>query len=53
MMSRDELFAPEQQYEQRLKQETPVFDAFGAWVECRTVAPKSALGNAVTQLKDQ
>jgi len=44
---------PEQRYEQRLKQEKPVLDAFWAWAECRTVAPKSALGKAMTYLKDQ
>ncbi len=44
---------PEQRYEQRLKQEKPVLDALLAWAECRTVAPKSALGKAMTYLKDQ
>ncbi len=44
---------PEQRYEQRLKQEKPVLDALWAWAECRTVAPKSALGKAMTYLKDQ
>lgn len=44
---------PEQRYEQRLKQEKPVLDALLAWAECRTVAPKSALGKAMTYLKEQ
>ena len=44
---------PEERYEQRLKQEKPVLDAFSAWAEKRTVAPKSALGKAMSYLKDQ
>lgn len=42
----------EERYEQRLKQEKPVLDAFSAWAEKRTVAPKSALGKAMSYLKD-
>ena len=44
---------PEKRYEQRLKQEKPVLDAMLAWANARTAAPKSALGEALTYLKDQ
>ena len=44
---------PEERYGQRLKQEKPVLDAFSAWAEKRTVAPKSALGKDMSYLKDQ
>lgn len=44
---------PEERYEQRLKQEKPFLDVFSAWAEKRTVAPKSALGKAMSYLKDQ
>lgn len=44
---------PEERYEQRLKQEKPVLDAFSALAEKRTVAPKSALEIAMSYSKDQ
>ena len=44
---------PEERYEKRLEQEKPVLDAFLAWANTRTAAPKSALGKALTYLKEQ
>lgn len=44
---------PEERYEQRLKQEKPVLDAFSVWAEKRTVTPKSALEKAMSYSKDQ
>ena len=44
---------PEKRYEERLKQSKPVLDAMFAWANVRTAAPKSALGKALTYLKDQ
>lgn len=45
--------SPEEIYEQRLKQAKPVLDAFLAWANVRTAAPKSALGKALNYLKEQ
>ena len=45
--------APEERYNQRLKQTKPVLDAMLAWANIRTAAPKSALGKAFTYLKEQ
>lgn len=45
--------SPEERYEQRLKQAKPVLDAFLAWANVRTAAPKSALGKALNYLKEQ
>lgn len=36
--------SPQERYLQRLEQEKPVLDAFLAWANTRTAAPKSALG---------
>ncbi|EJX02615.1 transposase IS66 [gut metagenome] len=44
---------PEERYKQRLEQEKPVLDAFLAWANVRNAAPKSALGKALTYLKEQ
>ena len=44
---------PEERYQQRLEQEKPVLDAMLAWANSRTAAPKSALGKALTYLKEQ
>ena len=44
---------PQERYIQRLEQEKPVLDAFLAWANTRTAAPKSALGKAFTYLKEQ
>ena len=44
---------PEERYKKRLELEKPVLDALFAWAETRQVAPKSALGKALTYLKDQ
>ena len=43
----------EERYHERLKQAKPVLDAMLAWANSRTAAPKSALGNAFTYLKEQ
>ena len=43
----------EERYEERLKQAKPVLDAMFAWANSRTAAPKSALGKALTYLKEQ
>ena len=45
--------SPEERYNERLKQAKPVLDAFLAWANVRTAAPKSALGKALTYLKEQ
>ncbi len=45
--------SPKECYEQRLTQEKPVLDAMLSWANTRTAAPKSALGRALTYLKDQ
>ena len=45
--------SPDDRYVQRLEQEKPVLDAFLAWANVRTAAPKSALGKALTYLKEQ
>ena len=39
--------SPNDRYIQRLEQEKPVLDAFLAWANVRTAAPKSALGKAL------
>lgn len=44
---------PEERYHERLRQAKPVLDAFWAWANVRTAAPKSALGKALTYLKNQ
>ena len=44
---------PEERYNERLKQAKPVLDAFLAWANVRTAAPKSALGKALNYLKEQ
>ena len=45
--------SPNDRYIQRLEQEKPVLDAFLAWANVRTAAPKSALGKALTYVKEQ
>jgi len=45
--------SPEERYRQRLEQAKPVLDAMLAWANSRTVTPKSALGKAMTYLKEQ
>ena len=45
--------SPRERYTRRLKQEKPVLDAFFAWANVRNAAPKSALGKALTYLKEQ
>ncbi len=45
--------SPEERYHERLKQAKPVLDALLAWANVRTAAPKSALGKALTYLKEQ
>ena len=45
--------SPDKRYEQRLKQAKPVLDALLAWANTRAAAPKSALGGALTYLKDE
>ena len=45
--------SPKERYDQRLKQEKPVLDALLAWANTRTAAPKSALGGALTYLKNE
>lgn len=44
---------PDERYQQRLEQAKPVLDAFLAWANVRNAAPKSALGKALTYLKEQ
>ena len=43
----------EERYRRRLEQEKPVLDAFLSWVNERNAAPKSALGKALTYVKEQ
>lgn len=43
----------QERYEERLKQAKPVLDAMLSWANSRTAAPKSALGKALTYLKEQ
>lgn len=43
----------EEKYNKRLEQAKPVLDAIWSWANSRTVAPKSALGKAMTYLKEQ
>lgn len=45
--------SPNDRYKQRLEQAKPVLDAFLAWANVRTAAPKSALGKALTYVKEQ
>jgi len=45
--------SPEERKKQRLEQEKPVLDAMLAWANTRSAAPKSALGKALTYLKNQ
>lgn len=49
LLSREVLHA----IEQRLKQAKPVLDALWSWASIRNAAPKSALGKALTYLKEQ
>ena len=44
---------PEERYKERLEQAKPVLDAMLSWANSRTAAPKSALGKALTYLKEQ
>ena len=44
---------PEERYNERLEQAKPILDAMFAWADSRTAAPKSALGKALTYLKEQ
>ena len=43
----------EDRYKERLEQAKPVLDAMFAWANTRAAAPKSALGTALTYLKNQ
>jgi len=43
----------EERYKQRLEQAKPVLDAMFSWANSRTAAPKSALGRALTYLREQ
>lgn len=45
--------SPEERYKKRQELAKPVLDAMFAWAEKRTAAPKSALGKALTFLKNQ
>ena len=45
--------SPKERYDQRLKQSKSVLDALLAWANTRAAAPKSALGRALTYLKDE
>ena len=45
--------SPEERKQQRLEWEKPVLDAMLAWANTRNAAPKSALGKALTYLKNQ
>ena len=45
--------SPKERYDRRLEQAKPVLDAMLAWANTRMAAPKSALGKALTYLKDQ
>lgn len=44
---------PTERYKQRLEQAKPVLDALWSWASIRNAAPKSALGKALTYLKEQ
>ncbi len=44
---------PEKRYKRRLEQAKPVLDALLSWANTITAAPKSALGKALTYLKEQ
>ena len=44
---------PEERYKERLEQAKPILDAMFAWANARTAAPKSALGKALTYLREQ
>ena len=44
---------PEERYHERLKQAKPVLAAMLAWTNVRMATPKSALGKALTYLKEQ
>lgn len=44
---------PEERKQQRLERAKPVLDAMWSWAESRNAAPKSALGKALTYLKNQ
>lgn len=43
----------EERDNKRLEMAKPVLDAVWSWTNSRTVAPKSALGKAMTYLKEQ
>ena len=43
----------EERHKQRLEQAKPVLDALWSWASIRNAAPKSALGKALTYLKEQ
>ena len=43
----------EERYKERLEQAKPVLDAMFVWANSRTALPKSALGKALTYLKEQ
>lgn len=45
--------SPQERHDQRLKQAKPVLDALLARTNTRAAAPKSALGKALSYLKDQ
>lgn len=45
--------SPEERYIKRQELEKPILDALFAWVNTREAAPKSALGQAMTYLKNQ
>ena len=45
--------SPEERKKMRLEQEKPVLDAMLVWANTRNAAPKSALGQALTYLKNQ
>ena len=44
---------PEERTKQRLKEEKPILDAFLAWADSVSAAPKSALSKALHYLKEQ
>ena len=43
----------EDRYKERLEQAKPILDVMCAWANSRTAAPKSALGKALTYLREQ
>lgn len=45
--------SPQERYTKRQEEAKPVLDAFLAWANVRTAAPKSALGKALHYLKEQ